>query len=110
VLASTGSDLDEALRLATRAKDLLPKNPDILDTLAWVYVKKQMTDEALAIYRNVVAGNPGNAVLRYHFAVALLQKGDKQEALGQCETALQSHPSKEDEAQIRELKGKITGK
>jgi Tfp pilus assembly protein PilF len=39
--------------------------------------------------------------------MALVQKGDKVRAKQELQTALSSHPSKEDEASIRELIAKI---
>ena len=42
IYAEQGINLDVALRLATSAKQGLPDDPSVDDTLGWVYYKKDM--------------------------------------------------------------------
>jgi tetratricopeptide (TPR) repeat protein len=107
LLAEKGGDLDSALGYARRAKDLLPNSDSVADTLGWIYVKKNMTDEALGILRQVAQKNPANAAYRYHLAAALEQKGDLSAAKEELTAALKSNPSKDEEQKIKELLEKI---
>jgi len=100
-------DLDRALSLAQRAKQKLPDNIDVQDTLALIYVRKNLTDEALRMTRELVSKQPNNPVYRYHLALALYQKGDKPGAKKELSTALSLKPSRADALRIRDLMGKI---
>src|SRR5205814_1142534 len=102
LLADTGGSLDEALNLIGKAKARLPNNPGIDDTLGWIYVKKNMNDSAIQVLGRLVNKYPGKAEFRYHLGVALLQKGDKQKAKVEFETALAKVPSKEIADKIKE--------
>jgi uncharacterized protein HemY len=45
-----GGDLTQALTLAQKANQKLPQAPEIADTLGWIYLKKNLTDNALEIF------------------------------------------------------------
>jgi Flp pilus assembly protein TadD len=107
MMAEGGEDLDLALNLAQRAKQRLPENLDVSDTLGWIYIKKNLSDNAIQVYHDLVAKQPDRSTFRYHLGMALYQKGDKVGARKELQTALQSHPSKDEEAKIRELMGKL---
>ena len=107
IKAEEGADLDQALSLAMRAKQALPQDPNIADTLGWVYIKKNLSEDAIKVFRELVTKQPKNATYRFHLAMALYQKGDRPSAKKECETALQSNPSKEEAGRIRELMQKL---
>lgn len=107
MMAEGGEDLDLALNDARRAKQKLPDNPDVTDTLGWILIKKNLSDEAIRVYNDLVAKQPNRSTFRYHLGMALYQKGDKVQARKELQTALQNHPSKDEEAKIRELMGKL---
>lgn len=100
-------DLDRALSLAERARQKMPDNIEVQDTLALIYVRKNLTDEALRIMRELVGKRPANPVYHYHLALALYQKGDKPAAKKELGTALSLKPAAADQLRIRELMGKI---
>ena len=100
-------DLDRALSLAERARQKMPDNVDVQDTLALIYVRKNLTDEALRMTRELVSKQPNNPVYHYHLALALYQKGDKPSAKKELSTALSLRPSAADQNRIRDLMGKI---
>jgi tetratricopeptide (TPR) repeat protein len=106
-MAESGEDLDQALTLAQRAQRKWPGNPDVADTLGWIYVRKNLSDSAVDIFRDLVAKQPKNPIYRYHYAVALYQKGDKLNAKKEAQTALASTPPKDEESKIKELIAKI---
>lgn len=107
ILAETGEDLDQALTLAQRARQKLPQDPNVADTLGWIYIKKNLSDNAIEIFRNLVGKLPKNSTYRYHFGMALYQKGDKPSARKELQAALQSKPSPEEAAKIKELLAKL---
>jgi len=113
LMAESGSaaDLDQALNLAQKARQKLPDNPDIADTLGFVYTKKNLNANALDVFRGLVAkesaGAPHSATFHYHYALALSQSGDKQQAKRELKTALDCKPSPDQAAKIRALMGKI---
>jgi tetratricopeptide (TPR) repeat protein len=107
LLAENGGALDSALEYARRAKQLLPDAAPIADTLGWIYVKKNMTDEAIGTLRDVVQKDPARPAYRYHLAAALEQKGDHAAAKEQLTAALKNNPSKDEEQKIKELLQKI---
>jgi tetratricopeptide (TPR) repeat protein len=107
LLAENGGDLDSALGYSRLARQLLPNAPAIADTLAWVCVKKNMTDEAIGILRDLVQKDPAQPTYRYHLAAALEQKGDHSAAKEELTAALQNKPSKDEEQKIKELLQKI---
>ncbi len=107
MMAEEGKDLDLALMYAQRAKQRLPQNADVADTLGWVYIKKNLSDSAIQIFKELTKKNPENPMFRYHLALALVQKGDKMQAKRELESALHSNPTKPVEAKIRELMSRI---
>jgi tetratricopeptide (TPR) repeat protein len=107
LMAETGGNLDEALTLATRAKQKLPNYHEISDTIGWIYLKKNLADSAVDIFRDLTSKVPDNSTYHYHYAMALFQKGDRANAQKQCQAALAAKPGKEEEGRIRELMAKI---
>ena len=105
--AQEGVDLDQALTMAQRAVQKAPGSLDMKDTLGWVYIKKNLSDDAVGVYKDLVKKDPNNAIFHYHFGMALLQKGDKPSAKDELEKALKDNPSRDDAGKIRELLQKI---
>jgi len=103
LLAEKGENLDDALRLAQEASRQQPGSTPLADTLAYIYIKKNLPDSAIQILSNATRKNPNQPVYHYHMALALLQKGDKSGARREGETALASGPGKADEEKIRSL-------
>ncbi len=107
IKAQTGSDLDRALSMAQRATQAAPNNLEIKDTLGWIFIKKSLTEDAVRIFSDLVKADPQNPMYRYHYGMALDQKGDKPGARRELEAALQYQPSKDDETAIKSLLGSL---
>jgi Flp pilus assembly protein TadD len=103
IKAEEGNDLDSALSMAQRAYQAAPGNPDITDTLGWVYIRKNLSTESIRLFTELVKKNPGNPIYRLHYAMALKQKGDLAAARRELQAALNSGPSKDETAKIQEL-------
>jgi tetratricopeptide (TPR) repeat protein len=103
MMAETGSGLDEALSLANRALQKVPNNLDIADTVGWIYIKKNLSDNAIQIFKDLTQKNPEKSTYHYHLGMALFQKGDRPGAKRSLETALSKRPDKDEESKIKEL-------
>ncbi len=103
IKAEEGTDLDSALSMAQRAFQAMPNQADITDTLGWVYIKKNLSQEAVRLFTDLVKKHPENPVYRMHYGMALIQKGDRPGAKRELETALKSDPSKDEANKIQEL-------
>jgi tetratricopeptide (TPR) repeat protein len=108
LIADNGGDLNEALSYAQRAKQRLPSFTEITDTLGWIYLKKNLTDSAIDNFRTVVVQAPQNPTYHYHYAMALNQKGDRENARKECMAALADKPNRTQEDQIRQLLSRIS--
>ena len=95
LLADTGGSLEEALKLARKALQMDSKQPRFNDTLGWIYLKQNLNDSALQVFRGLTQTNPDNPTFHYHLAMALLQKGDKITAKTELQNALSKKPSTE---------------
>jgi len=107
IMAESGTELDQALTLAQRAKQAQPEEINVADTLGWIYIKKNLSDSAINIYKDLIRRQPQRSTFHYHMGMALFQKGDRTQAKQALLTALRNKPAKEEEAKIRELLGRI---
>jgi tetratricopeptide (TPR) repeat protein len=107
IKADNGVDLDQALAYAQRAQQKRPNDPNVIDTLALIYIHKNLTDDSLRMLRDLVSKTPNNATFHLHLALALYQKGDRPEAKKELETALRNKPNDRDQSRIKELMAKV---
>jgi tetratricopeptide (TPR) repeat protein len=105
--ADDGIDLDQALAYAQRAQQKRPNDPNVMDTLALIYIRKNLTDDSLRMLRDLVSRTPNNPTFHLHLALALYQKGDRPEAKKELETALRNKPSDREQGKIKELLAKV---
>jgi len=103
IKAEEGSDLDQALTMAQRARQRMPESNDVSDTLGWIYIKKNLSEDAVRLFSDLVRKAPGDYRYHYHYGMALMQKGDRASARKEFELALQDKPSRGDEDKIRDL-------
>jgi tetratricopeptide (TPR) repeat protein len=88
LLAERGEHLDEALRLALKARKLLPEDPRVADTLGWVYVKLGFYEQAVGSFAESLQGLPDNAAIHFHLGMAYYKKGDMEQAKVALQKAL----------------------
>ena len=81
-------DLGEALRLALTAKQALPEDAHIVDTLGMVHYKRGSFGLARAEFAQAVEHRPDMPVFQYHLAMALYGDGQKDEAMKELGEAL----------------------
>jgi tetratricopeptide (TPR) repeat protein len=103
LMAEHGGDLDQALTLAQRAKQLLPNLPEVSDTLGAIYLQKHLNGDAVDIFKDLVTKVPTSSTYHYHLAQAYLAEGDKRQAASQLNLALKYSPEPGEKSQIQEL-------
>ena len=80
-------DLGEALRLAMIAKEQMPDEVHIIDTLGWVHYKRKSYGLARNEFAQAVEKQPDMPVFRYHLALALYGEDKKELALKELQEA-----------------------
>jgi tetratricopeptide (TPR) repeat protein len=106
LIVEGGGDPDLALTYAQRARQKMPHELGFADTVGVIYLKKNLVDNALEIFEDLVRKNPGYAIFRLHLGEALLRKGETAKAKKELQVALSSKPSIEEAAKIKELLAK----
>lgn len=101
ILAERGQDLDRALQLAQTAVAASPDKPEVVDTLGWVYYKRNQPAQAIPYFQQCVQKSPTVAEYHYHLGLALLQNGDKPNARASLQRALGLKPSASVAADVR---------
>jgi tetratricopeptide (TPR) repeat protein len=107
IKAEEGADLDQALTMAQRARQKLPNSTDVADTLGWIYIKKNLSEDAIRVFSEITQKEPKNPTFRYHYGMALMQKGDRAGARREFETAMRNSPSKDEASRMQELLRRI---
>ncbi len=100
-LADTGTDLDRALSLAQQVARKFPNDPGVIDTVGWVYVKRRLNSSAIQVLGGLVKKYPNEPAFHYHFAVALLQDRQANDAKRELQAALSQHPPKDLSSKIQ---------
>jgi predicted Zn-dependent protease len=95
LIVDSAGNLDEALALAQKAVQAAPQNPEMADTLAWIYLKQNLNDRALSIFQQLATKYPNKPNVRYHLGMALLQTGDEIGARRELNAGLSLDPSTE---------------
>jgi len=101
LLAQEGTNLDRALNLAQAAKAQLPDDPNVSDTLGWVYYKKDLASLAIEPLEFSVQKDPSRGVFQYHLGLAYMKVGEKDKGREWLERALKLQPDSELAAEAR---------
>ena len=88
MLADERQDLDRALTLAKRAESGRPNDPQVSDTIGWIYYQKQLPTLAVAPFERAVTLDPGNAEFQYHLGLAYARLGENAKARTHLQKAL----------------------
>ena len=107
--AHFGGNLDVALGLAQRARELAPQDPGVADTLGWLSYKKGLYPTAISALKESNEANKGsNPEVLYHLGMAYAKNGDKTlatETLGKALSSDKNFTGREDAKKaLEELK------
>jgi Flp pilus assembly protein TadD len=86
------SDVDVALQLAKTASETLPNEPEVNDTLGWLYYKKDLPALAVPWFKRSLDTDPNNPVFHYHLGLANAKLGYYVQARSSIEHALKLRP------------------
>ena len=105
--AEKGGNVDEALNLAQSAKEQFPDDPNISDTLGWVYYKKNVFSRAIVYLKEANEKVQNNAMMRYHLGMAYYKNGEKENARRELRKALGLDPKFGGAEEAKEVLSKL---
>ena len=88
LLSEGGGNIDEALKWAQVGKERAPGDPAVIDTLGWIYMKKNNPLLAISEFRDATNKAPKNPLYVYHLGFAQYKAGDTRQAEISMRTAL----------------------
>ena len=109
MLAEQGEDLDRALVLANKAASVRPGDPQVADTIGWIYYRKQLPTLAVPRFERAVELDPKNAGFEYHLGLAHAAVGDTAKARLHLQKALTLDPAFEGAADARTVLQRLKG-
>ena len=92
IYAEQGTNLDVALQLATSAKQQMPDDPSVDDTLGWIYYKKDLPSLAVRPLEDSLKKLPDNAEVLYHLGLTYAKLGDNAKAREALSRSLKLDP------------------
>ena len=92
LLAEEGKDLQKALHLARIAESQAPNDPNVLDTLGWVYYKQKAYDLAIFKFLESIKINPNSPYPHLHLGWAYYDTGRFEKAREHMKIALNLNP------------------
>jgi tetratricopeptide (TPR) repeat protein len=107
IYAEQGTNLDVALNLAQKARQLSPELDGVADTLGWVYYKRSAYAMAVPLFRECLRKAPDRGIYHYHLGMALLAQGDKQHARMELQSALRLKLAQNDARQAQAALGRL---
>ena len=102
IYAEDGTNLDVALQLAGAAKKELPDNPEINDTLGWVYYKKGLWSLAVGPLEEGAKQRPDHPEILYHLGMTYAKLDQKAKSREALERALKLNPRLSEAAAARQ--------
>jgi tetratricopeptide (TPR) repeat protein len=103
LLASEDGNLEEALSLAQKAKEKLPDDPSVMDTLGLVYFKKGLYETAIQEFKDSLIKLPDNATVNYHLGMAYYKKKEKGLAKKYLEKTIKLDPKFEGAKEVKRI-------
>jgi Flp pilus assembly protein TadD len=103
IYAEENTNIDEALALAQMAKEAVPDNPFMSDTLGWVYYRKNVYTRAIVYLKEAADKLPDQATVRYHLGMAYYKNGQVEQAKKELNRALQLDPNLPAAAEVKEI-------
>jgi Tfp pilus assembly protein PilF len=106
-LAVRKNNIQEALPLAEKAYSLAKGNPNVSDTLGWIYHLAGQNDKALKLLEEAARLVSQNAEMHLHFAIVSAETGNKLAAEVALQRALEIDPKLEQSDEVKQLRTKL---
>ena len=91
--ADRGENLDDSVLLAQAASAALPKQPEVADTLGWVYYKQNLPSMAVPHFERAIQGDPTNPTYQFHLGLVHAKLGQDRKARVFLQAALRLDPN-----------------
>jgi len=88
LLAEADRDTSEALVLGGTALYKIPNNPNVFDTMGWIYYRKGCYLYAILSFKESLALESDNPIVYYHLGMALYKTNESKKARSYFEKAL----------------------
>jgi Tfp pilus assembly protein PilF len=95
--------LDEAVRLANVATDVMRDRPEPYDTLGWIYYQQGQPARALSAFERALSHAPDNPTYHYHLGLTYLKLGDAARARAALNRAIELKPDSAPAADARKV-------
>jgi putative PEP-CTERM system TPR-repeat lipoprotein len=92
-----------AMAMATRATELAPNSPDVLDTLGWIKLKHGKAADSLPLLKKAHDLRPRDGEISYHLALSLDATGNHDAARGFLKALVSSQVKFDDLAEANKL-------
>jgi tetratricopeptide (TPR) repeat protein len=93
IYAEKGGNIDEALNLAQKAKEQVPDDPHVSDTLGWIYYKKNIPTRAIVYLEEANEKVPNQPMVKYHLGMSYYKNGNMDLAKKELNEALKLAPN-----------------
>lgn len=103
ILSEDTRRLEEAFRLAKIAREQRPGDPNVLDTLGWIYFQKGSYLSALSEFEDSLRINPDNALTHFHYGMTLYKTKSYEKAREHLKKALAMSPDFRGADRAREM-------
>jgi tetratricopeptide (TPR) repeat protein len=106
---AANQNLDKALELAQTAKQQLPNEPHVNDTLGWIYYRRHLPAQAVTYLEASVTEDPNDPASNYHLGMAYVADGDLDKAKKSLTKALSFKGGFDGSAEARKALDQIGG-
>lgn len=102
LFAEQGENLDEAEQLILKALQLKPDDGYYLDSLGWVYYKKEDYNKALSVFQKAIIIVPDEGVVYEHLGDVYLKLDKKNKAIEMYEKAIKGKMEDKERMRVQE--------
>jgi uncharacterized protein (TIGR03790 family) len=103
-LAVRKNAVAEAIPYAEKAYNLAKGNPNVADTLGWIYHLNGENDKALKILKEAAGTGANNGDIFLHLAIVSAELGDRAGSQAALKKALQINPKLQNTDEVKKLK------
>jgi len=93
VMLEQGGNADIAFRMAQTARQKLPDNANVADTLGWAFYQKHVYTSAINLFKEAVKKEPDNALFNCHLGLAYAKTGQAGLAKQQLDRVVKIKPN-----------------
>jgi tetratricopeptide (TPR) repeat protein len=104
IYADKGINLEKAEIMIKKALRLKPDNGYVLDSMGWLYFRRNKTDMAIKYLKQALEALPDDATIAEHLGDVYAKTGQTRDALEMYERALKANNSDDLKKKLKQLK------